>query len=115
LPVRENQRRTATAAFLALLLLALFWPAPVVTINAVCCDAHLPIDDLSFLGREAPSWDVAFWCLAGFFVIALLQTAESRRFSEGWQVIRESRLHIPRRTLAFVIASGVAVALTWPF
>src|SRR5437764_14194911 len=89
----ERKRRYATAAFIALLALALFWPAPVVTINALCCDAHLPIDDLSFLGREAPSWDVAFWCLAGIFLIALLQTAESRDFAIGWRILRASRLH----------------------
>jgi membrane-associated phospholipid phosphatase len=111
----ESKRRTASAAFLALLALALFWPAPVLTVNDVCCDAHLPIDDLSFLGREAPSWDVAFWCLAGLFLIALLQTAESRDFAEAWRVVRGARLHIPRLTVPFVIASGVAVALAWRF
>jgi membrane-associated phospholipid phosphatase len=87
----------------------------VLTVNEVCCHAPLPIDDLSFLGREAPSWDVAFWCLAGIFLIALLQTAESRDFGEAWRIVRASRLHVPRRTLAFVITSVVLVALTWRF
>ena len=110
-----SKRHTATAAFIALLALALFWPAPVLTVNDVCCHARLPIDDLSFLGREAPSWDVAFWCLAGIFLIALLQTAESRDFGTAAQIVRSSRLHVPRRTLPFVITSVVLVALTWRF
>jgi membrane-associated phospholipid phosphatase len=114
-PAGERKRRIATAAFIALLALALFWPAPVVTINGICCNAHLPIDDLSFLGREAPSWDVAFWCLAGIFLIALLQTAESRDFAIGWRTIRASRLHVPRRTVAFLAASAALVALAWRF
>src|SRR5437764_6637083 len=111
----ECKRRTASVFFVALLALALFWPAPALTVNDVCCHASLPIDDLSFLGREAPSWDVVFWCVAGVFLIALLQTAESRDFSVAWRLLRGSRLHIPRRTLPFVIASIVLVALTWRF
>jgi membrane-associated phospholipid phosphatase len=111
----DAKRHSAAIAFLALLALALFWPAPVVTVNDVCCHAHLPIDDLSFLGREAPSWDVAYWCLAGIFLIALLQTAESRDFASGWRIVRESRLHVPRQTIAFVVTSLVLVGLTWRF
>ena len=109
------KRHAATIAFLALLVLALFWPAPVLTVNDVCCHAQLPVDDLSFLGREAPSWDVIYWCFAGIFLIALLQAAESRDFAFGWRIIRESRLHVPRRTIAFVVTSLVLVALTWRF
>src|SRR5437762_1454530 len=111
----ESKRDAAASVFVALLALALFWPAPVVTVNDVCCAAHLPVDDLSFLGREAPSWDVAFWCLAGIFLIALLQTAESRDFAIGWRIVRASRLHVPKLTLPFMIAGGALVALTWRF
>jgi membrane-associated phospholipid phosphatase len=111
----DAKRHTAAVIFIALLAVALFWPAPALTVNDVCCHAQLPIDDLSFLGREAPSWDVAFWCLAGVFLIALLQTAESRDFSVAWRLVRGSRLHVPRRTLPFMIASIVLVALTWRF
>ena len=111
----EGKRHTAAAAFAALLLLALFWPAPVLTVNDVCCHAPLPIDDLSFLGREAPSWDVVYWCVAGVFLIALLQTAESRDFGEAWQILRSSRLPAPRRAIPLVIAGLVLVALTWRF
>ncbi|HEY2094680.1 MAG TPA: phosphatase PAP2 family protein [Thermoanaerobaculia bacterium] len=111
----DAKRRTAATAFVGLLLLALFWPAPVVSVNDVCCHAQLPIDDLSFLGREAPSWDVVYWCVAGIFLIALLQTGESRDFGEAWRIVKASRLHVPRRTALFVITSAIAVALTWRF
>src|ERR1043166_63111 len=111
----DGKRHTAAVFFVALLALALFWPAPVVTVNDVCCHARLPIDDLSFLGREAPSWDVVYWCVAGIFLIALLQTAESRDFGEAWRIVKISRLHVPRRTLPFVIAGVATVALTWRF
>src|ERR1051325_5729924 len=68
----DAKRRNAAAAFVALLILSVWWPSPVVSINRLCCNATLGVDELSFLGREAPSWDVAFWCLAGFLLIALL-------------------------------------------
>src|ERR1051326_344887 len=111
------KRRTASVFFVALLALALFWPAPVLTVNDVCCHARLPIDDLSFLGREAPSWDVVYWCVAGIFLIAMLQTAESRDFGEAWQIVRGSRLVLGPRSsvLGSIIAGAVAVALTWRF
>jgi membrane-associated phospholipid phosphatase len=116
----DAKRRTASAVFIALLALALFWPAPVLTVNDVCCHARLPIDDLSFLGREAPSWDVAYWCLAGVFLIALLQTAESRDFGEAWRILRGTRLRTseargPRPEAFLIIAGLVLVALTWRF
>ncbi|HEX3110003.1 MAG TPA: phosphatase PAP2 family protein [Thermoanaerobaculia bacterium] len=114
----ENKRRTASIAFIALLALALFWPAPVLTVNDVCCQARLPIDDLSFLGREAPSWDVAYWCLAGIFLLALLQTAESRDFGEAWRIVRGARPVLGPRSSVLgwaTIAGVVAVVLTWRF
>ena len=114
----ENKRRTASTFFIALLALALFWPAPVLTVNGFCCRAQLPIDDLSFLGREAPSWDVVYWCVAGVFLIALLQTAESRDFGEAWRVVRGARVGLGPRASGlgwFVFASVVAVGLTWRF
>ena len=111
------KRHTAAAAFVALLALALFWPAPAVTINDVCCHAQLPVDDLSFLGREAPSWDVVYWCVAGIFLIALLQTAESRDFGEAWRIVRSARPVLGPRSsvLGVAIGSVVLVVLTWRF
>lgn len=111
----DTKRHTAAAAFAALLILALFWPAPVLTVNDVCCHAPLPIDDLSFLGREAPSWDVVYWCVAGMFLIALLQTAESRDFAEAWRIVRSSKARGLRPEAFFLIAGLVLVALTWRF
>jgi hypothetical protein len=113
----DGKRHTAAVAFVALLVLALFWPAPVLTVNDVCCHAHLPIDDLSFLGREAPSWDVVYWCVAGLFLLALLQTAESRDFGEGWRIVRRARVVVGSRlsVVGWFIASVAGVVLTWRF
>jgi hypothetical protein len=109
----DAKRHTAAAAFVALLILALFWPAPAIDVNQLCCHAALPVDDLSFLGREAPSWDVVFWCIAGIFVIALLQSAESRDFGEAWRVVRESRVVVPRGAVVMLVAGGALVAVAW--
>jgi membrane-associated phospholipid phosphatase len=112
----DAKRHTAAAAFVALLALALFWPAPVLTVNDVCCHARLPIDDLSFLGREAPSWDVVYWCVAGIFLIALLQTAESRDFSVAWRIVRSSGRRPGVSGLGWASVAGIViVALTWRF
>ena len=108
----------ASVFFVALLLLSLFWPSPIVRINALCCHATLPVDDLSFLGREAPSWDIAFWCLAGLFAIALLEPASDgsrHRFAEAWQTARHTRPSLRRIDAAGGIAAAIAVALTWRF
>jgi undecaprenyl-diphosphatase len=109
----DAKRHGASIAFVALLLLALFWPAPVIDVNQLCCHAPLPIDDLSFLGREAPSWDIVFWCIAGVFVIAILQTAESRDFTEAWRVVRSSRVVIPRAAIALFVIGAAIVAVAW--
>src|SRR5207237_1211765 len=79
---QASTRPLAAASFIALLVLSVFWPEPVVDVNRLCCHALLGVDDLSFLGREAPSWDVAFWCLAGLFALALMHpTGEKRDYS----------------------------------
>jgi membrane-associated phospholipid phosphatase len=111
----QSKRRTAAAAFIVLLAIAVWWPAPVLTANDICCHARLPIDDLSFLGREAPAWDVAFWCIAGLLFIAIVQTAESRHFGEVWSIVRASRLHVPRKTIPFIAVSAALIALAWRF
>src|SRR5437763_7322406 len=106
----DAKRRIAAAAFVVLLMLAVFWPAPAIDVNQLCCHAALPVDDLSFLGREAPSWDVVFWCIAGLFVIAVVQSAESLDFGEGWRVVRSSRLIVRRGAIALPLAGGALVA-----
>jgi len=105
------KRNLASAIFVALLLLSVFWPAPVVAINDFCCHAPLRVDALSFLGREALSWDVVYWCLAGLFGIALLQQARD------FAAVREEFRAIPfraTRSIALLAAvAGAAVALIW--
>lgn len=111
----DAKRHLSAAAFLALLTLAVFWPAPVVTINDVCCHASLGVDDLSFLGREQPRWDVAFWCIAGLFALVLFHTGdyEWRDFVTPWRLPRP-RLR-PAVGIAFLAASAALVAMTWRF
>ncbi|MCU1244837.1 MAG: phosphoesterase [Acidobacteria bacterium] len=125
----DGKRYLAATAFLGLLLLSLFWPAPVVSVNRLCCGVPLPVDDLSFLGREAPSWDVLFWCLAGLFTMALVQSglAASERgepgsprpadgFREAWALLRALRFRAPARavTLAAAVAA-LLVAVVWRY
>jgi hypothetical protein len=71
------KRRYAAAAFVTLLLLSVFWPSPIVSINRLWLEHDLTVDELSFLGREAPSWDAAFWCLAGLLLLAIVQSADA--------------------------------------
>lgn len=107
----------ASAAFAALLVLSVFWPSPVVSINQLCCSARLDVDDLSFLGREAPSWDVAFWCLTGLLLIAILQSAEWqwRDFGEVARIVRTMRVRVPIGASATAGVVAGAVALIWRF
>src|SRR2546430_10493611 len=86
------ERRLASVAFIALLLLSVFWPSPIVSINRLCCNAPLGVDELSFLGREAAAWDVAFWCIAGLFALALIDPSADYR--EPWRVLRAIRLRL---------------------
>jgi undecaprenyl-diphosphatase len=110
------RRHLAGTAFVALLALSIWWPSPVVSVNRLCCTADLGVDELSFLGREEPRWDAAFWCLAGLFAIALFQSGEWewREFAEPWRVRRRGLHEILPLRLAAVAAIGVgAVAMTW--
>ena len=85
----DAKRTAASWAFVGVLVLSVVWPSPVVAINDVCCHAPISVDDLSFLGREAPSWDVVFWGIAGMLAIALLQDARDWRVAaEEWRAMR---------------------------
>jgi len=113
----ETRRRYATLGFVVLLILSVLWPSPIVSTNQLWTKEPIAIDDLSFLGREAPSWDVVFWCLAGLLLIAIVQSAVSHDFREPLRIIRETRFE--PRTLRVAIAGiafgAIATALVWMF
>jgi membrane-associated phospholipid phosphatase len=111
----DAKRRLAAAGFLALLALSVFWPSPVVSVNRLCCQANLGIDELSFLGREQPRWDVAFWCVAGLFALALFHSADFAwsDFRTPWRLPRP-RLR-PAIAAAVLALSTALVALVWRF
>ena len=113
----DDRRRYAVAAFITLLLVSIFWPSPIVSSNRLWIEGDLAIDELSFLGREAPSWDVVFWCIAGILTLAIVQSGDL----DGWRGrLRESatwrhrRLVGRRRRLAAgTLAGALLVAATW--
>jgi membrane-associated phospholipid phosphatase len=114
----DAKRRLAAAAFVVLLALSVFWPAPAIAINQLCCHAHLAVDNLSFLGREAPAWDVAFWCIAGLFLLAMLHpTGDYKRpdFREVWTLMRATRIRLRKMDALIVVASAILVAIVWRF
>jgi len=114
----DDKRRVAAAVFIALLVLSVFWPAPAIAVNNVCCHAEIGIDDLSFLGREAPAWDVAFWCIAGLLALALLQPSSAfvrHDFAEAWSLVRATRVRVRRTDAMAVVGAGLLVALIWRF
>src|ERR1044072_4072937 len=73
---RESKRRYAAAAFCALLILSVFWPSPVVSINRLWFNERIDVDELSFLGSDVPSWLVVFWCIPEVFLLILLKRAD---------------------------------------
>src|SRR5262245_4128669 len=87
-----DKKRYASAAFVTLLILSVFWPSPVVSINRLWMHDSLAIDELSFLGREAPSWDVVFWFFAGLLLLLILQSAESHDYREPLAQIRALKI-----------------------
>lgn len=112
----DAKRRYAAAAFLVLLTLSVFWPSPVVSANRLWMNDDLAIDELSFLGREAPSWDVVFWCIAGILLLVILQTAEPE--ADSREPLRQLRAIRFDRSLwkrdALRLAIGLAItALVW--
>ena len=113
----ESRRRYAAAAFVVLLTLSVFWPSPVVSINHLSIKEPIAVDDLSFLGREAPSWDVVFWCIAGLLLIAIVQSAVARDLGEPLRQIRATRFSA--RTLriaaAGILGGAIATMLVWLF
>jgi membrane-associated phospholipid phosphatase len=114
----DAKGRLAAAAFVLLLALSVFWPAPAIAVNQLCCHAHLTVDDLSFLGREAPAWDIAFWCIAGLFALALLHPSgvyKPSDFKEAWTLVRATRVRLRRTDAITVVCATIVVALVWRF
>lgn len=112
--------------FVLLLGMAVIWPRPVLWINELTFQAELRISTVSFLGREAPSWDVVYWALVGFATLALFHG----RFgdtAESWAIVRQElaclatrsgalgrRLRRPSTLLAALAVAGLC-AVTWIF
>lgn len=111
----ERRKRYAAAAFVTLLILSVFWPSPIVSANRLWIGEELPVDELSFLGREAPSWDVVFWCLAGLLLLAVMQSAEAIDFRPSMAQYRALRLRgIPWRRVAGGFLLGLlATGFAW--
>ena len=115
----------SSSGFVVLLALSVFWPSPVVALNALFFHRSLAVDDLSFLGREAPAWDVVYWCLAGLFTLALIQPAAVGDGSFSFAGTKRQLSAIPMRirerwmrsrvavVLALLAASAAVVALVW--
>src|SRR6059058_1180686 len=107
----DAERRLASVAFIALLLLSVFWPSPIVSINRLCCNAPLGVDELSFLGREAAPWDVAFWCVVGLFALALVDWSADYR--EPWRIARSLRIRVRAADALALLGAAAIVAVVW--
>ncbi|PYQ27894.1 MAG: hypothetical protein DMF56_18650 [Acidobacteria bacterium] len=112
---RVAKRRYAAAAFVTLLVLSVFWPSPIVSANRLWWGQPLGVDELSFLGREAPSWDVVFWFLAGLLLLVIIQSAEIVDVREPLRQLKAVRFE--RRLWPHVLiglaVGAIATTLTW--
>ncbi|MDQ3280500.1 MAG: phosphatase PAP2 family protein [Acidobacteriota bacterium] len=114
----DAKRRYAAAAFVTLLVLSVFWPSPIVSINRLWLHEQIDVDELSFLGREAPSWDVVFWCFAGLLLIAVVQSADAAADPrEPLRQLRAVRFSgaMWRRDALYLLAGAVLTACVWLF
>lgn len=111
----ESKRRYAAAAFITLLILSVFWPSPIVSINQLWINDDIDVDELSFLGREAPSWDAVFWCLSGIFLLIILQSADG--FTDPREQLRTIRFDrtLFRRDALYFALGAIVTALVWLF
>ena len=111
----DAKRRYASAAFVTLLILSVFWPSPVVSMNRLWLNSSLDVDELSFLGREAPSWDVVFWFFAGLLLLVVLHSAESHDYRSvvaQLRALRFDRALWPRALVLFALGA-VATVVVW--
>jgi hypothetical protein len=107
----DGKRRLAATAFVTLLALSVVWPSPIVSVNRLCCNAPLGVDELSFLGREATAWDVAFWCLAGLLAISMIDFDADYR--QPWRMARSLRARLRAADAIALLAAAAVVALIW--
>ncbi|MGK2860005.1 MAG: phosphatase PAP2 family protein [Thermoanaerobaculia bacterium] len=121
-PARTIETTVAGVVFVLLLVLAVIWPDPVLWINRAFFNRPISVSEVSFLGREAPRWDVVYWFLVGVAVLALLH-GRLGRVTEAWPAFREdvgmlrrrlwARLRRPRPgPLAGILVAGVALVVT---
>lgn len=108
----DARSRYAAAGFVVLLLLSVFWPAPVVSVNHLWLHRDLGIDELSFLGREEPAWDAVFWCIAGLFAIGVVQSGEWTK-EDVRMTLRDLRINMPRRFIVALIGAVAIITATW--
>gem|GEM_PF-443108 len=125
-PARAGTVRLFSVGFVALLLLAIAWPRPALWINDLFVGAELAVDERSFLGREAPSWDALFWSIAGMYVLALLHgrlthaSGGLRYFVEDLRQTPSAVLGIIRgldaaRLVVLLFGSVVVISAVWMF
>jgi hypothetical protein len=109
------KRRYAAAAFVTLLVLSVFWPSPVVSMNRLWWGQPLTVDELSFLGREAPSWDVVFWFLAGLLLLFIVGSAEASDVREPLHQLKAIRFErrLWPRILIGLGCGAASTTLAW--
>ena len=122
---RSAGLKASSTGFICLPFLAVLWPAPVVWVNDATIDAPLAVDERSFLGREAPAWDVVFWGIAGIFALAIVHARighDRLSLSDVAADFRAIRGRIPARLRALtwrhavlVLSGAAAVAAVWIF
>ena len=111
----RSKRRYASAAFVTLLILSVFWPSPIVSANRLWIGTNLGVDELSFLGREAPSWDVLFWFFAGLLLLMIVQSSDATDAREPLRQLRALRFDRtlwPRAAIG-VVAGAIFTTLVW--
>lgn len=114
------------ALFILLLALSISWPAPIVWLNEQTLQRPIRVSYESFLGREAVSWDIAFWGIVGLYALLLLHgridvlrenaailSADAKRIREKLRRRKES---LPWRTVLAAFGAGAClIAATWYF
>ena len=115
---RPAEIAVAAIVFVVLLLGSLTWPDPVIFVNRAFFERPISINEVSFLGRGAPSWDVVYWWLVGMAVLALLR-GRLDRIAAGWPSfvddLRSMRTGLAagvrRRTLVLVVLLAIGTGL----